>query len=380
MGFDVHILGTASARPTPERAVSGSLVKGPDGIAVIDCGEGFQTRYAHQRRRLKAFGKGDALKPGNVDVLAFTHGHLDHTWGALPWLQSMDLEGRQQPLLVLAPTSELAMDCLIQGTPFPEDIPPADLARQFVMWFALGAGGIRFPVRWVLGDPTTDRWVQVNPVDNMVTVLEAMPQPHGWKRTTLKPHPSSHTVPSCGWMVEHGPTPGAFDRERADELKLTTKQRARLAQGEDVRGADGNLLESAWFRSEDFPPVSVLISGDTTSCPPGWAVGLEPTLLVHEATYLNEQQDKAHEHMHSTAAGAVQTARAIGARYLALTHYSNRIKDSDESKAEALTAADGWPLVALNDADRLLLNDAGHLTHLVWAADGWRRTSIPPNR
>ena len=45
MAIDVHVLGTASARPTPDRAVSGSLVKGPDGIAVIDAGEGFQTRY-----------------------------------------------------------------------------------------------------------------------------------------------------------------------------------------------------------------------------------------------------------------------------------------------------------------------------------------------
>jgi ribonuclease Z len=380
MGFDVHILGTASARPTPERAVSGSLVKGPEGIAVIDCGEGFQTRYAHQRRRLKAHGKGDALKPSNVNVLAFTHGHLDHTWGALPWLQSMDLEGRHQPLLVVAPTSSLAIECLIQGTPFPDEVPPADMARQYVMWFALGAGSLGFPVHWVLGDPVAHRWVEVDPVSNMVSMLEAMPQPEGWKRTTLTPHPTSHTVPSCGWLVKHGSMPGTFDRERADELGLNTKQRARLARGEDVSEADGTLLEASWFRGEASSPISVLISGDTTSSPPAWPVSMQPTLLVHEATYLNDQQDKAHEHMHSTAVGAVQTARAIGAKYLALTHYSNRIKHSDESKAEALAAADGWPLVALNDADRLVLNDAGHLTHLVWAEDGWRRANISPNR
>ena len=86
MSLEVHVLGTASARPTPDRAVSGSLVKGPNGIAVIDAGEGFQTRYAQQRRRLKRYAKGTTLKPRDVDVLAFTHGHLDHTWGAFPWL------------------------------------------------------------------------------------------------------------------------------------------------------------------------------------------------------------------------------------------------------------------------------------------------------
>ena len=124
MALDVHVLGTASARPTPERAVSGSLVKGPDGIAVIDCGEGFQTRYALQRRRLKTFAVGSTLKPSAVDVLAFTHGHLDHTWGALPWLQSMDLEHRQQELLVLGPSSAEALDALLNGEALPQSVPP----------------------------------------------------------------------------------------------------------------------------------------------------------------------------------------------------------------------------------------------------------------
>ena len=129
MALDVHVLGTASARPTPDRAVSGSLVKGPDGIAVIDAGEGFQTRYGKQRRRLKAHSLGETLKPRDVDVLAFTHGHLDHTWGTLPWLQSMDLENRPQPLLILGPTSSAALNALLDGTAMPDDIPPADLAR-----------------------------------------------------------------------------------------------------------------------------------------------------------------------------------------------------------------------------------------------------------
>jgi len=127
MAFDVHVLGTASARPTAERAVSGSLVKGPDGIAVVDAGEGFQSRFTAQRRRLKAHGQGDSIKPGNVDVLAFTHGHLDHTWGAMPWLQSMDLENRTAPLLVIGPSSTPAFQALLNGELFFAQIPPVDL-------------------------------------------------------------------------------------------------------------------------------------------------------------------------------------------------------------------------------------------------------------
>ena len=49
--MELHILGTSSARPTGSRQVSGSLVQCEDGIMVIDAGEGFQTRYAMQRKR-----------------------------------------------------------------------------------------------------------------------------------------------------------------------------------------------------------------------------------------------------------------------------------------------------------------------------------------
>ena len=380
MAIDVHVLGTSSARPTPERAVSGSLVKGPDGIAVIDAGEGFQTRFMHQRRRMKHFAKGDTIKPSNVGVLAFTHGHLDHTWGALPWLQSMDLEHRMQPLLVIGPTSSTAIEAMKSGQPFPEEVPSADLARQYVAWFALGADTIQFPIRWVLGDVEADRWVEIDPVTNVVVELDAMPQPNGWKQTTLSAHPTRHSVPSCGWMLKQSPTSGTFDRARADELGLNTKQRARLARGEDIKAVDGTMLEASWFRGEGHPSVSVLLSGDTASCPPGWPVGLAPTLLIHEATFLNEQQEKAHAHLHSTAAGAAQTARAIGATYLALTHYSNRIKNTTASVEEARAVADGLPLVALDDGDRLRVGDDGVLAHLVLVEDGWKRRSIPPNR
>jgi len=355
-------------------------VKGPDGIAVVDAGEGFQSRFTAQRRRLKAHGQGDSIKPGNVDVLAFTHGHLDHTWGAMPWLQSMDLENRTAPLLVIGPSSTPALQALLNGEPFPAQIPPADLARQFVAWFSLGAAGIGFPIQWVLGDVKADLWVRLDPVNDVAERLDGMPQPNGWKRTRLVPCPSHHSVPSCGWLLRHGPTQGTFDRERADELALNTKQRARLARGEDIKIADGSTLEASWFRGEELPGASVLLSGDTASCPPAWTAELAPNLLIHEATFLNEQQDKAHQHLHSTAAGAVQTARSIGASFLALTHYSNRIKNLGEVLQEAHGLAGDLPVVALNDADRLKVSDKGIVTHLAWGSDGWKVASREPHR
>ena len=380
MVLDVHVLGTASARPTPERAVSGSLVKGPDGIAVVDCGEGFQTRYALQRRRLKRFSVGETLKPSAVDVLAFTHGHLDHTWGALPWLQSMDLENRKQPLLVIGPTSAEAMDALLNDEPLPADTPPADLTRQWMAWYELGGDMIQFPIRWVLGDVNADRWMEINPDTGAAALLDGMPQPSGWNNSALRPVPTEHSVPSCGWLVQQNAMAGKFDRARADEMQLTTKERAMVARGENITDATGETIAASWFRGGERAAVSVLISGDTMATPEAWDASVSPTLLIHEATYLEEQQDKAEEHMHSTATGAVASAHAVGATYLALTHYSNRIKDASLSASEANAATDGVAVVALNDNDCLVVDDDGDLTHLVWERGGWAPKSIPPNR
>ena len=164
------------------------------------------------------------------------------------------------------------------------------------------------------------------------TLLDGMPQPEGWTHSSLRPVPTHHTVPSCGWMVHQDAMAGKFDRARADDLQLSSKQRAMLARGEDVLDGNGDTLEAAWFRGGQRDAVSVLISGDTASAPSAWDASVSPTLLIHEATFLEEQQDKADEHLHSTAAGAVASAQSVGATYLCLLYTSPSPRDLSTSR------------------------------------------------
>ena len=373
--LELHILGTASARPASQRQVSGSLIACEDGIAVIDAGEGFQSRYADHRKRLKTQSPPVSLRAAKIDAVCLTHGHLDHTWGLLPWLQTMALDRREKPLLIIGPTSSDTLAALCAGEPIPPEAPPAELARQMQSWHSLGATseGLGYKVRWILGDVVADTWIELNPETGASTSLDAMPQPAGWKQVKIVPLATTHTVPSCAWMFESKEKSGKFNRLKAAELRLSKEQQTELGQGRDVTLDDGEVLQAASFRGESIRPHRFVISGDTAEQAPGLTALEGVDVLVHEATFLEDTKDHATEHLHSTATGAVRTALACDARHLVLTHFSARIKDGSIPLSEANKAGEGLPLnISLaSDGDRVHLHPNGHVTHRAWSQNGW---------
>ena len=373
--LELHILGTASARPASQRQVSGSLLSCEDGLAVIDAGEGFQTRYADHRKRLKTQTPSVSLRAAKIDAVCLTHGHLDHTWGLLPWLQTMALDRRENPLLIIGPTSSDTLEALCAGQPIPITAPPAELARQMQSWHSLGATseGLGYKVRWILGDIVADKWVELNPETGASTSLDAMPQPEGWKQVKIVPLATTHTVPSCAWMFESKEKAGKFNRLKAAELRLSKEQQTELGQGRDVTLANGEVLQASSFRGESIRPHRFVISGDTAGQAPGLTNLTGVDVLVHEATFLEDTKNHATEHLHSTATGAVRTALACDARHLVLTHFSARIKDGNTSLSQAKKASEGSPLniTLASDGDRVHLHTNGQVTHRFWSQNGW---------
>ncbi len=324
--LDLHVLGTASARPTTKRAVSGSVLACPDGLVILDPGEGFQDRFTLARRHLKTEPGTPRLRSRRVAAILLTHGHLDHTWGLLPWLQTSGLDGREEPLTVAGPvgttTFEHVLEHGFEGTP-PGDLPASDLWRQMRVWRELGATNdlLGYPIIWRLGDVATGRWLTITA--EAMTESSAAWTPDGWSNHVLTPLVSRHSVPSCGWRI-------------------------------------------------DGPSSSMVVSGDTAS--PG-LLGTTPgpDILVHEATYLEEHANRADAHLHSTAAGAARTAQHLGARSLALTHFSARLSEAGPSLAEARTVLEGaLPCVAMGDGDRLTVHPDGTVHHLTREDVGWQ--------
>jgi ribonuclease Z len=73
----------------------------------------------------------------------------------------------------------------------------------------------------------------------------------------------------------------------------------------------------------------VVVTGDTRPCEATIEAARGACLLVHEATFLSDEAERALETRHSTAAEAGALARLAEPRLLALTHLSSRSHPRD---------------------------------------------------
>jgi ribonuclease Z len=95
-----------------------------------------------------------------------------------------------------------------------------------------------------------------------------------------------------------------------------------------------------------------VVTGDTRPSETTVRIASGADLLVHEATFGDEEADRAKETAHSTAREAAEIARRAGAARLVLTHFSARysrdagdlLREAREVFPETALARDGMEL------------------------------------
>jgi ribonuclease Z len=135
----------------------------------------------------------------------------------------------------------------------------------------------------------------------------------------------SHGVPAVGWSLIEATRPGRFDVDAADALGVPSgPARGALQRGESVTLPDGSTVSADQVLGPPRPGRKIAITGDTapseTIVEAAWAADV----LVTEATFSEEEHERAEETMHQTAAQAAGSAQRANVGLLALTHLSNR--------------------------------------------------------
>jgi ribonuclease Z len=141
----------------------------------------------------------------------------------------------------------------------------------------------------------------------------------------IEPFAVEHGLAAIGYALVEEERPGRFDVGAADERGVPAgPARGQLQAGQEVTLADGRVVTPAEVLGESRPGRRIVITGDTAPSAHVVEAAHVADLLVHEASFLGEEAERARETMHSTAVDAAEVARLAQVRLLALTHVSPR--------------------------------------------------------
>jgi len=142
---------------------------------------------------------------------------------------------------------------------------------------------------------------------------------------------------SLGYALVEQTRKGRFNPELAREMGIPEGPLwGQIHRGNAVSLPDGRRIEPSVLVGPTRPGRRVVITGDTRPCAATTEMARNADLLVHEATFGEEEAARAAETGHSTAREAASVARDADVRRLVLTHFSARYsRDASELEREA---------------------------------------------
>jgi len=303
--LSVTFLGTSAARPTVERNVSAMALMREGETLLFECGEGTQ-------RQMMRYGVSFALSE-----IFFTHFHADHFLGVIGLIRTLGLQVRTEPMRLYGPKGAKklltqALQLGVERVPFEVEIVEAKPGEVVEVGGGAGRDGY---------------------------AIHAFATEHGGG--------------SVGYALKEHERPGRFDPDKARAAGVPEGHLwGKLQRGETVELADGRKVSAEGIVGPKRPGRLVVFTGDTRPCAAVVDAAQGADLLIHEATFGEEEKERAKETGHSTAREAAQVALAAKARRLVLSHVSARysisaeelVKEARDVFKETVVAKDGMTI------------------------------------
>lgn len=269
MDLSVVFLGTGGSVPSARRSTASVLVARGGERLLFDCGEGTQ----RQMQR--------SLGLTQVDEIYLTHFHADHILGLPGLLKTYDLTDREKPLVIHGPRG---------------------LNEVFRIFGPL-VGRLGFDVDLV----------ELVPGDTV-----------GHDGYEVQAYEASHGVRANGYALVEAERPGRFDPEAARAAGVPEGPAfAALQRGEEVEGSSGTVAPDQ-VMGPSRAGRTVVVTGDTAPSPATVAAAADAELLIHDASFAEEEVQRAAETGHSTLAQAAAVAAEAHVKLLAVVHISSR--------------------------------------------------------
>jgi ribonuclease Z len=269
MDLSVTFLGTGGSVPSARRSTASVLVSRGGERLLFDCGEGTQRQMQRSGGLVQ------------VDEIYLTHFHADHILGLPGLLKTYELTDREVPLTVYGPPG---LADLFKGL------------RPLI-------GRIGFGIELVELPPG-----------------EAV----GHDGYAVEAYEAAHSVRANGYALVEEERPGRFDPDAAIAAGVPEGPAfAALQRGEAVEGSGGSVAPEQ-VMGPARAGRTVVITGDTAPSPATVSAAAEAELLVHEASFAEEEAQRAAETGHSTVGQAAAVAAEAHVKLLALVHISSR--------------------------------------------------------
>nr|WP_315256927.1 ribonuclease Z [uncultured Flavobacterium sp.] len=281
------ILGCYAATPRTLTNPTSQVLEIKNRLFLIDCGEGTQV----QLRKNK-------LKFSKINHVFISHLHGDHFFGLVGLISTFALLGRTTDLHIYGPKGvEEIIDLQLRLS---------NSWTNYQLFFH-----------------------ELESKQSEIIFEDA--------KVIVKTIPLKHRIYTNGFLFQEKLGERKLDMNAVQDFEIDTCYYQNIKNGRDITLEDGRVIDNSKLTFDPDPALSYAFCSDTKYNEDIIPIIENVSILYHESTFLDSEENLASKTMHSTAKEAARIALKANVQQLILGHYSTRYDNIGLFKEEAET-------------------------------------------